>query len=79
VHSKNYTYVSEPQAGPQSVTWKAVPSPLRTGAVDFKLLFSVLKGQGYDGWLSLEDFSTVVPQEERVKDNIQFLKEMEAL
>lgn len=79
VHIKNYTYVSEPQNGPQKIKWKAIPSPLRTGAVDFKLLFDVLRGQGYDGWLALEDFSKEVSQEERVKDNIQFIKEVEAL
>ncbi len=79
VHIKNYGFVSENIEGPQKLLWKAVPSPLRKGAVNFKTLFAVLKGAGYDGWLSLEDFSKEATQEEKIKDNLIFLKEMEAL
>lgn len=79
VHIKNSMPISEPaKSGPQRVFWKTAAAPLRFGQVDFVNLLGVLKKAGYAGWLSVEDFSTESSQEEKVKDNIAFLKEIEA-
>lgn len=77
VHIKNSVLVSEKAEGPAKVKWAVKAAPLREGAVDFKALFSALKSNGYDGWLSIEDFSLAAPQAEKVADNIRFLKEVE--
>jgi sugar phosphate isomerase/epimerase len=77
VHIKNAQPVVRPSDGPQQQNWKVEAAPLRKGMVDFKALFSALKKGGYNGWLSIEDFSLEASQAEKIKDNIAFLKEIE--
>jgi len=76
VHVKNSMPVSEPSQGPVRLKWKTVFAPFRKGQVDFTALLGALKKAGYGGWLSVEDFSTELPQEERLKDDIAFLREI---
>jgi sugar phosphate isomerase/epimerase len=33
---------------------------------------------GYDGWISVEDFSTERPLDDRLKENLSFLRSVEA-
>jgi sugar phosphate isomerase/epimerase len=35
-----------------------------------------LAGHGYDGWLTVEDFSTETPLAERTADNLQYLRSL---
>ncbi|MBL8028735.1 MAG: sugar phosphate isomerase/epimerase [Fibrobacteres bacterium] len=77
VHIKNAVKLYEPVTGAQPLLWKTAAAPLRTGCVNFKELITALKETGYDGWLSIEDFSTVMTQEEKVRDGIAFIKEIE--
>jgi sugar phosphate isomerase/epimerase len=79
VHIKNYSWSYKTINGPQYLQWDAVPSPLRTGVVKFKTLIDALRSVGYDGWLSFEDFSKEASQEDKVKDNLEFIKQVEAL
>ncbi len=78
VHIKNSMPVSEPAEGSLPVKWKVMAAPLRKGMVDFKALFTALKSMGYNGWMSVEDFSTEASQIEKVKDNLDFLKSIES-
>jgi sugar phosphate isomerase/epimerase len=78
VHIKNSRSVSEPSKGPQSFVWKTEATPLWKGLVNFTALLGALKKAGYGGWLSVEDFSTEAGQEEKVKENIAFLRKVEA-
>jgi sugar phosphate isomerase/epimerase len=57
-----------------SSQWQAVFAPLRRGVVDMGSLMRALKAVGYDRWLSVEDFSSEVPQAERVRDNLAFIR-----
>ncbi len=39
-------------------------------------LFRALHTIGYDGWVSFEDFSTEKPLEERLRDNLGYVKQI---
>lgn len=77
VHIKNAVHVYEPADGPQRLQWKGVWAPLRTGVVNLADLMKALRAVGYDHWLSVEDFSTIHPQEAKVRDNIALLRELD--
>lgn len=77
VHIKNTMPCSEKAEPPRKLRWTVAAAPLREGAVDFEALMKALKGKGYDGWLSIEDFSLSAPQAEKVADNLAFLKQTE--
>ena len=49
---------------------------MRHGVANLPRLFEALKQIGYDDWVSVEDFSSDVPQEDRVRDNLAYLKEL---
>lgn len=55
--------------------WHAEFAPLREGIVDLRALFAALAAVGYDGWVSLEDFSQAVPLAERTEDNLRHVRE----
>jgi len=77
VHVKNSEPFSEKDPDLNRLKWGVRASPLREGSADFPAFFSALKTRNYDGWLSIEDFSLKAAQEEKVVDNIRFLKEIE--
>ena len=78
VHIKNGRWIPHPGEPPFTRIWKNEPAPMRDGCVDFEFLIRSLKSVGYDGWLSFEDFSSEASQEEKVRDNIAFMKEIES-
>ena len=41
---------------------------------DVKAYFRALKAVGYDGWVTLEEFTTELPLYERLADDLAFLK-----
>mgnify|MGYP003382464023 FL=1 len=41
---------------------------------DVKAYFRALKAVGYDGWVTLEEFTTELPLAERLADDLAFLK-----
>jgi len=51
---------------------------LREGQVNWADMMRALKSVGYDGWLSLEDFSTDRTTEEKLPNALEYLKELEA-
>ena len=50
--------------------------PMKKGAANLAALIKALKKVGYDGWLSVEDFSNEKPTREKLEENIAYLKEL---
>lgn len=50
--------------------------PLRKGSANLKALIEALVKVGYDGVLSVEDFSNESPTREKLEDNIAYLKQL---
>ena len=49
---------------------------MRGGMVDWSDVINALKKVGYKGYLSNEDFSLDLPTEEKLKDDLAFLKSL---
>jgi len=75
VHVKNAQYIVDKESEDQK-TWKATWAPVHQGVVDWKKVVAELKRAGYDGWLMLEDFSTVMPLEERLRFNHDWFRRL---
>jgi sugar phosphate isomerase/epimerase len=75
VHAKNMGWIRG-DAAEGRVTWKTVSMPLREGMVDWPEAVAALKRAGYNGWIHLEDFSTVYPLEERLRGNLAWFREL---
>jgi sugar phosphate isomerase/epimerase len=75
VHVKN---VSWHVAGgsPQRTVWAERWAPLRHGQADLPAYFKALAAYGYDGWVTVEDFSTVQPLADRTRDNLAYLRSL---
>ncbi len=72
VHVKNARWVKKEQDGEV----KYVPdwAPFKDGYADFKKCFKALKAVGYDGYITFEDFSSSENSDQKLKDNIEFIK-----
>ncbi len=78
VHIKNSRWEVSGTRTDGSTGWKAVSAPFDKGIVDIAVLLKALKNVGYDGWISFEDFSTEDTTLQRLKKNIEFVKNVEA-
>ncbi|HUW57323.1 MAG TPA: sugar phosphate isomerase/epimerase family protein [Planctomycetota bacterium] len=79
VHVKNAKWEKTGETGPEGqAIWKASWCELKTGVVNWADVYAALRSVGYDGWLSLEDFSTERPTEEKLPDDLAYLKALEA-
>jgi sugar phosphate isomerase/epimerase len=74
VHLKSGRWDRGGERADGSTDWKGVPAPLRSGLVDVPALFRALRQVGYDRWVTFEDFSTELPQAERIRDNLAYAK-----
>jgi len=70
VHVKNGAF-TRPEGGG---VWTPTAAPLEDGVVDFPRLFAALRAGGYDGWVSVEDFSAARPSHETLRHDIAFLQ-----
>jgi sugar phosphate isomerase/epimerase len=77
VHAKNNKWVATSTDGEGifegTVHWMPQAAPLRSGQADLVAYFRALKAVGYDDWVTVEDFSTERPLEERTADNLAYL------
>lgn len=75
VHVKNAGWV---RTGADRVdgtaAWDVEWMPLGAGQADIGVLFESLATIGYDEWVTLEDFSTELPLEERTASNLAFVR-----
>lgn len=76
VHVKNAAPVAKPVEGEDRTEWKWGWAPMRHGVASLPAVFDALAGFGYDGWVSVEDFSGDVPLRDRVRDNLAYLHEI---
>ena len=74
VHIKNAAFTRPADGGVWTATW----APLEDGVVNFPQLFSALRAVGYDGWLSMEDFSAARPSREALRHNLAFIRSVAA-
>ncbi|POH75420.1 sugar phosphate isomerase/epimerase family protein [Arthrobacter glacialis] len=75
VHVKNAAWRQLPGTGAESA-WKHEWSTLRGGIADVPRYFGALAAVGYDGWVTVEDFSTELPLAERTADNLAYLRSL---
>lgn len=78
VHVKNVAWRPTGEQPDGSTGWVWEWAPLRTGQADIEAYFRALDAVGYDGWVTVEDFSTDLPLAERTLDNLRYLREVHA-
>lgn len=59
-----------------STVWRNEWAPLRTGQASVSEYLDALRQVGYDGWVTIEDFSTDLPLEARTADNLAYLESL---
>jgi sugar phosphate isomerase/epimerase len=74
VHVKNVAWRPTGRTADGSTIWTENWAPLRDGQADIEAYFGALYEYGYDGWVTVEDFSTVLPLEQRTRDNLAYLQ-----
>lgn len=73
VHVKNAVWKKTETLENGQEIWKPEWSPLMKGYANIPKLISNLKETGYDGYLSVEDFSNEEDTETKLKNNLRFL------
>lgn len=75
VHVKNATWWPNGQKGfDEQIIWETNWATLRDGQADIDWLFRALVAIGYDGWVTLEDFTELnTPRDRRTADALAFL------
>jgi sugar phosphate isomerase/epimerase len=73
-HVKNARWRQTDRRADGSLAWQAEWAPLDAGIVNLRDLVAALRDVGYDGWVSVEDFSTEQPLAERVRGNLRLLR-----
>jgi sugar phosphate isomerase/epimerase len=76
VHVKNAGWAPKENL-PTGTRWEPSWMPLQEGMASWGQLLADLKQVGYQGWLSLEDFSAQATEEKLVED-LKYLKRLEA-
>ncbi|HEV2067207.1 MAG TPA: sugar phosphate isomerase/epimerase family protein [Thermomicrobiales bacterium] len=78
VHVKNAHWVPVKEADDSTMEWKCDWAPVHSGIIDMRQLFAALHAIGYDGWVGVEDFSTNRPTDDRLRENLAYLKGIES-
>ncbi|HEU5471013.1 MAG TPA: sugar phosphate isomerase/epimerase family protein [Actinophytocola sp.] len=78
VHVKNAVWRAVGPGQDGSTRWREEWAPLRDGQADVAGYFEALRAHGYDGWVTVEDFSTVLPLERRLRENLAYLRRVSA-
>ena len=74
VHVKNSRWRQIGRREDGSLGWQAEWAPVEAGIVDLRDLFVALRQVGYDGWFTVEDFTTERPLVDRVRQDLDFLR-----
>ena len=75
VHVKNARWVADEPGVDQVVGWHHEWATLRDGQADVHAYLRDLVEFGYDGWITIEDFSTELPLADRTADNLAFIRD----
>ncbi len=77
MHVKNALWAPTGSTRPDgSSLWESRWASLRSGQASVRDYLAKLIDHGYDGWLTVEDFSTGTPLAERTADNLQYLRSL---
>lgn len=77
IHVKNARWMTDGnRSASGALVWRHEWAPLRDGQADVGQYLTDLRAFGYDGWVTLEDFSTDLPLDERTRDNLAFLRSL---
>jgi sugar phosphate isomerase/epimerase len=76
VHVKNVAWRATGTRPDGSTVWAEDWATLREGQADLGAYFAALTDHGYDGWVTLEDFSTALPLAERTRDNLSYVRSL---
>lgn len=74
VHIKNARWVVDHVEQDGTHVWRHEWTTLRAGQADLAGYVRDLVNFGYDGWITLEDFSTEVPLEQRTAENLAYVR-----
>jgi sugar phosphate isomerase/epimerase len=74
VHVKNAVWILDRRSEDGTEFWKPVWAPYRKGFANLTKLIGVLQDLGYQGYVSVEDFSNEVDTDTKLRDNLDFLK-----
>lgn len=77
VHVKNSMLESDGVDEFGAAKWKRSWMPLKKGMANLKHLFEVMAAMGYDGTVSVEDFSNELSTRDKLADNIAYLHELQ--
>ena len=75
VHAKNARFVPGDMVN-GCRAWRYETVPLRDGIVNWPAVITALKAAHYTGWIFVEDFSTVQPLPDRLRDNLHWLRSL---
>jgi sugar phosphate isomerase/epimerase len=78
IHVKNVEWKRTDARTDGTAQWTEQWAPLREGQADLEAYFEAMHRHGYDGWVTVEDFSTVLPLERRTADNLAYLHAVRA-
>lgn len=76
VHVKNYRWTPGERRPDGSLEWVSGNCPLLDGIVDWREVLRALRKIGFNGFLSMEDFSDT-PWRKKLQDNKAFLRKLE--
>lgn len=76
VHVKNAVWEKKEISEKGSEVYKPRWAPLRNGYADLEKLMAVLRELGYDGYISVEDFSNEEDTLTKLKNNLSYLKKL---
>ncbi|MFW5856477.1 MAG: sugar phosphate isomerase/epimerase family protein [Planctomycetota bacterium] len=77
VHVKNRRPLPTERAEDGHLGWTVETCALRDGMVPWPEVVALLRARGYDGWLVFEDFSTDLPLDERLADNLAWFRALQ--
>ena len=76
VHIKNGRIVEDGRDEFGSLRWKGSWVPLKEGQADLPRFFREMKAAGYDGTVSLEDFSNEMGTEDKLRYGLEYIREL---
>ena len=76
VHVKNAALVPAGEDELGATKYEQAWMPLKKGSANLLALMKALVKVGYDGVLSVEDFSNEKPTREKLEDNIAYLRQL---
>ena len=78
IHLKNARWFPRRYLPNRSVEWQADWAAVHKGIADVRALFRALHAVDYDGWVTLEDFSVERALDDRLAENLAYVKAVEA-